>query len=174
MIGTITEIDGVKITDREELIEILSGKSPGEGINIKTRTENQTLNYEIILEEHPKKPGKAWLGIGFFERRSSGISGKIYSLLTMFKKPNVYYEPKFGGLSIFIYDLLWWTILISISVALVNMLPVGIFDGGRFFYLTVLSLTKSERKARKSFAFMTKLILFLVLLLMVFWLFSLF
>ena len=58
-----------------------------------------------------------------------------------------------GDSGIFIYDLLWWLIIISISVALVNMLPVGIFDGGRFFYITVLAMTKKEKVAKKSFKF---------------------
>jgi len=59
--------------------------------------------------------------------------------------------------------------LISISVAFVNMLPVGIFDGGRFFYLTILGITKNKKKAEKTFRFVTKFFLFLLLLLMVFW-----
>jgi len=63
-------------------------------------------------------------------------------------------------------------VIISISVALINMLPVGIFDGGRFFYLTVLGITKSENIAKRAFAFSTYLFLFILLILMVTWLSS--
>ena len=115
--------------------------------------------------------GKAWLGVGFATQESSGLLGRISNFLFSFKKPNVYYKPKFEA-GLFIYNLLWWIVLISFSVALINMLPVGIFDGGRFFYLTILAITKSERKAKRTFSFVTYFFLFLILLLMVFWLFS--
>ena len=140
----------------------------------RTKFNEEILTYDIILEENPENKDIAWLGIGFIDKKSSGIMGKIVNLLSSFKKPNISYEPKFNGVSSFIYDLLWWLVLISISVALVNMLPVGIFDGGRFFYLAVLSLTKNEKIAKKSFTFSTFFILFLLLLIMDFWALSFF
>jgi membrane-associated protease RseP (regulator of RpoE activity) len=98
------------------------------------------------------------------------LSSKIYSkVVSYFKEAHVYYIPKYEMLSTFIYNLLWWILLISISVAIVNMLPVGIFDGGRFFYLTVLGITKSEKFAKKAFAFLTYLFLFIVIGLMIMW-----
>ena len=81
----------------------------------------------------------------------------------------IYYESSLGAFGWFVYYLLWWTVLICISVALVNMLPVGIFDGGRFFYLTVWSITGSEKVAKKAFAISTWVILALIAALMVKW-----
>jgi membrane-associated protease RseP (regulator of RpoE activity) len=49
------------------------------------------------------------------------------------------------------------------------MLPVGIFDGGRFFYLTIWGITKNEKLARNLFKFTTYFILFLLLILMLKW-----
>jgi membrane-associated protease RseP (regulator of RpoE activity) len=49
------------------------------------------------------------------------------------------------------------------------MLPVGIFDGGRFFYLAILGITKKEEVAKKTFKAVTYLFLFLLLIIMVFW-----
>jgi len=46
---------------------------------------------------------------------------------------------------------------------------VGIFDGGRFFYLTVLILTGKEKIAKKAFDLSTWLFLFILFLIMVFW-----
>ena len=51
------------------------------------------------------------------------------------------------------------------------MLPVGIFDGGRFFYITVLAITKKEEVAKKAFKFMTYFFLFLLVVVMLFWIF---
>jgi len=172
--GPIIKINNVRITNSDILKEELSKHFIGEEIKVTTKIDGEILTYDIALEEHPEKPGEAWLGIGFVDKKSSGILGKVLIVISYFKKSNVYYEPKFDGASIFFYDLLWWLVLISVSVALINMLPVGIFDGGRFFYLAVLSLTKNEKMARKFFAFSTYLILFLLLLIMFFWAFSFF
>jgi len=168
----ITGINGVKVDSVDKLVEEISKYSPGEKINITEKTEERFSEKELVLEENPNRPGVAWLGIGFFSRDRGGFFGKLVGGIASFKNPNVYYEPKIDGISIFIYNLLWWIVIISISVAFINMLPVGIFDGGRFFYLTVLAATKSEKIAKRAFAFSTYLFLFLLLLLMIFWLFS--
>ncbi len=170
--GIITEINGVKIKDIDGLVEEISKYSPGDKVTITEKTDTGFSDKEIILEEHPNKPGNTWLGIGFFSKKSGGFFGRLVGKIASFRDKNIYYEPKIDGISVFIYNLLWWVVIISISVALINMLPVGIFDGGRFFYLTVLEITKNENVAKKAFAFSTYLFLFLLLLLMVFWLFS--
>ncbi len=69
----------------------------------------------------------------------------------------------------FIKDFLWWIFIINLLVALFNMLPVGILDGGRFFYLTILGITHSEKIAKKSFKIMTQLILLSLIVIMVKW-----
>ena len=164
----ITEINQVEINSVDKLIEELAKHGIGNEITVKTITDEGVAEKTIILEEHPDTPGTAWLGIGFVSQERAGILGKIIDSLS-FKEPHVYYEPKVGGLSVFIYNLLWWIIIISISVALINMLPVGIFDGGRFFYLTILALTKSEKTAKKLFIFSTRFFIFILLLLLIFW-----
>lgn len=168
----ILKINGQEIQSIEDLDEILFEFSPDEEINITTLSEDEEKTQKITLAEHPKKPEKAWLGIGFFESRE-GIMGRIIQTVS-FKENNIYYKPKFDGLSVFTYNLLWWMVIISISVALINMLPMGIFDGGRFFYLTILSLTGNKKTAEKAFSFMTSFFLFLLLLIMIFWVISFF
>jgi membrane-associated protease RseP (regulator of RpoE activity) len=173
--GAITEINGVTIESKEILSEELSKYSPGEEIIIKTQISDsespEFLEYEIILGEHPDKEDLSWLGVGFIDQEQTGVMGRIVSFFSSFKKPGIYYEAKFGA-GLFIYNLLWWLVLISFSVALINMLPMGIFDGGRFFYLTIFGITKSKKIAEKTFRFITFFFLFLVFLLMAFWLFS--
>jgi membrane-associated protease RseP (regulator of RpoE activity) len=165
--GAILEINGVKVTNRDELRIELEKYSEGDKIFVKTKSD-EVLEYEIVLGKNPYSDS-GFLGIVFNEQVGSGVIGKFSSLIGSFKDSNVYYEPRFDGWSEFIYKLLWWLVLISFSVALVNMLPVGIFDGGRFFYLTILGITKSKKIAEKSFAFVTYLFLFLLLLVMIVW-----
>lgn len=165
--GAITQIDDKKITNLEELRETLQTYSPGDKITIKTIKDEATKDYKIELEE---LDGKAFLGIGVIQPQQKGaFMSKIYVIISKIKDPFTYYESSIGNLGIFIYNLLWWIVLINISVALVNMLPVGIFDGGRFFYLTVWGLTGSKKIGERAFKFSTYFMLFLIVALMVKW-----
>ncbi|HJX50908.1 MAG TPA: site-2 protease family protein [Candidatus Nanoarchaeia archaeon] len=171
IIGAITKINNVKIDSKEKLAKELSFKKPGEEIEIQTFDGETYNSQKIILEENPEKEGMAWLGIGFIEQERQGIMGNIMNAMSRFKEPNVYYQGKFA-FSDFIYNLLWWIILVSISVALINMLPIGIFDGGRFFFLTMTAVTGSEKIAKKTFSTLTLIFLLLLVLMMFFWAFS--
>ena len=164
--GAILKVNGVSINSVDELQKEFMKFSVGEIIEIET-TEGI---YEITLEENPEKKGSPYLGIGFMDQGRTGVIGKVVDSLSP-KTSHVNYEPNFG-MSEFIYKLIWWIVLISLSVALVNMLPVGIFDGGRFFYLTILSITKNKKIAENFFKVSTYFFLFLLLILMVFWVIS--
>ncbi len=171
--NVIVKINGVKVNSKEELGDELLKYSPGDKVLITTLEDGAFRDYEIVLGQNPEDKEIPYIGIGFMEQSSSGLLAKISGLFSYFKKPNVYYAPTFGAAE-FIYNLLWWLVLISFTVALVNMLPVGIFDGGRFFYLTILAITKSKEKAKKMFSFVTYLFLFLLLLIMIFWVINIF
>jgi membrane-associated protease RseP (regulator of RpoE activity) len=160
----ITKLNDVEVNSWENLGNEINKYSPGEEVVITT-TENE---YKVVLGENPSNRSKAWLGIGFRENERSGLLGKFIDKISSFKKQQIHYEEKFVGAE-FIYDFLWWLVLISFSVALVNMLPMGIFDGGRFFYLTILAITKKPKTAEKWFKGVTRFLLFLVILIMVFW-----
>jgi len=164
----ILKINDVDVNSREELGNELAKYSPHETITITTLENGTDRDYEIALGENPEDKDSSYLGVGFIDKKSSGMLGNVMNLFSSFRKENVYYKPNFA-ISEFIYNLLWWLVLISFSVALMNMLPVGIFDGGRFFYLAILGLTKSEKIARRAFAIMTYLFLALVGVIMVFW-----
>lgn len=166
--GAIIKIDGVKITSPSELASQLIKDNPGETITVETKTGNTISDYKIVLAENPGNKNLPYLGIGFNVRQTTGLSGIINSVINFMKQPNVYYEAKYPAAD-FIYNLLWWLVLISMSVALVNMLPMGIFDGGRFFMLTIWGITKNKETAQKIFKFITFLFLLLVLVMMIFW-----
>jgi len=171
--GIIKSINGEKIGSWGDFgIEMIK-YSPGENISLVIKEDSEEKTYQITLGENPENKTKAWLGVGYLSSEPSGIIGKMYLMLSKFKEPSTYYQSRFNAAD-FINDLLWWLIMISFSVAFMNMLPVGIFDGGRFFYLTVWGLTKSKKTAEKTYKFTTYTFLFLVLLIMVFWFKSLF
>lgn len=171
--SVIQEINNIKITDVKKLETELMKYKSGDEITIKSIKNNGSVVDKIILIENPKKNGRAYLGVGFFDKSRSGVISKIYILVSGFKKENVYYEPKYE-ISVFVYDLVWWIIIINLLVALFNMLPFGFLDGGRFFYLTILGITKSKKIAEKSFSGVTYLLFFLLVVLIIKWIFSFF
>lgn len=168
----ITKINGFKTRSYEEMENELKKYSPGEKVTITTYNleTNSEREYQIILAENPEIPGKPFLGIGFndFSKQRKGFSGLILKMF-YFKEPNIYYKPKIDGLSEFIYNMIYWISLINLLVALVNMIPAWIFDGGMFSYLTVLSITKSEESAKKFISWMNKILLLILIILMIKW-----
>ncbi len=174
--GSITHIDDHEITSLEELQHTLRDHvQPGQTVLVRTAyiKDAQTTEAEITTTSLTlaDRQGVAFLGIGSIPQNRDSLMGKVYNLGTLIKNPQVYYTSELGNFGWFIYNFLWWTVLICISVALVNMLPVGIFDGGRFFYLTIAALTGSDKIGRKAFAWSTWIILLLVAALMVKWIF---
>ncbi len=158
----ITSIDGNSITSREDLSRVLSEIAPGKTVRIMTfNGENTEMSYDITLGE---KNDKAYLGIVFYSQKTEGFKGKLNDILNKIKNPNIYYKTTWDGDFVqFIYDLLWWIVMINILVALMNMLPVSILDGGRFFYLTVAGITGKSEWGKKAYSLITWFILFLII-----------
>ncbi len=169
--GPITAIEGMPTRSREELLEAIRSHSPGDEILIETKQDGKKKVYEVVLDE---RNGNAYLGIGF--DYPTGISGAYFNFIANAKNTGpIYYEAKkMGDFAWFVYYLLWWLVLINFLVALFNMLPLGILDGGRFFYLTVWGITGSEKVGRKAFAFATWLIVLAFIMMMVAWFIALF
>lgn len=173
--GVIIEVDGKEVKTHEDLSLLLENYSPGEEINIKTKADEEILEYKFNLGENPNKIGKPMIGIGYATSQRGGLMARVANFFNFFKKPATYYEPMFNAeLIIFIYNLIWWLALINFSVALINMWPVAIFDGGRMFMLTVWAITGSEKFAKTAFKIMTYLILGSLLALMFGWFIAIF
>ncbi len=168
LVGAITSINGRDINTREDLSDALSGLSAGERVSVTTIDSQKLVHsYEFEMSE---KDGRAYMGIGFYSMEGEGFRGFMAKSIAKIRDPNVYYSATWDGdFAQFIYDLLWWVVMINILVALMNMLPVSILDGGRFFYLTILGITGSQRVARKVYGLMGWLILLLLALMMGKW-----
>ena len=168
--GIIIEIDSQSITSHEDITNVLSEFSPGDEISLVTKNNGGKIEYKFKLGENFNEKGKPMIGIGYAGGQRQGFLGKIVNFFMFFKEPTTHYEPRFNAdIIIFIYNLIWWLALINFSVALINMWPVAIFDGGRMFMLTVWGITGSEKFAQTAFKIITYLILGALLLLMFGW-----
>ncbi|MCF7910764.1 site-2 protease family protein [Candidatus Pacearchaeota archaeon] len=168
---TITDLEGEKITSLEKLSEEISKYSPGDSVTITALENYEEKIYEVVLSGKPENPEEAWLGIYF--TGSPATIENHRTIIPFIGENNIFYKTN-NNFFMFIQNLLEWLILISLSVALINMLPVGIFDGGRFFYLTIWGITKNEKIGRKAFTFMTSLFLALLAIMMLAWVINLF
>lgn len=163
---TILSINNQQMNSYEMLSTTLAQAKPGETITILGLTPEETEETKtLVLEE---RNGKAYLGIASIPYQSKGILGSWYNMVSLVKSPSLYYTSSFSGAQ-FIYDLLWWVVIINMLVALFNMFPAGMLDGGRFLYLTVLGLTNSKKLAHHSFAFCTYLLYGVVIVMMLKW-----
>lgn len=175
--GVLTKADNQILKSDSQLKVILLSKSPGDYIKIETKDKGVVKDYNLVLGDNN---GTAYLGIGRAVPKSSGLLSSLikpfYSVIDPLKYQLYYngvnYESKIGELGMFIYDLLWWIILINVSVALMNMLPLGIFDGGRFFMITVAGITGSEKVGEIAYKISTYALLLLVAAFMVKWVFA--
>ncbi len=162
--GAIVEIDGSKIQTYEDVTKIMPGYKPGDEILIKTKYNGEILEYKITLAEDSSQKGRAIIGIG--NDIFSAINTE--NRFAFFKKEYTNYDSKSDFLY-FLYYLMFWVFLLNAGVALFNMLPLLIFDGGRFFYLTIWGITKNEKLAKWAYKWVGILILASLVLLMVVW-----
>lgn len=179
--GAIIEFNGQEISSYQSLVDQIGKSNPGEEVTIKTKTDDGLIHlYDLKLGE---RNGKAYLGIARSDTSSiegrgllSSLSISFYRFLDPIKYNQMFngvlYSSDLGDFGLFVYNLMWWLVLINLSVALVNMLPLGIFDGGRFFFVTVWAITGSKKIGEKAFKASTWILLFLVLLLMIKWAFA--
>lgn len=173
LMGAITTIDDISVSNNLDVSRILADKKPGEKITVTTLDmTNESLpqlNYEFKLGEDYSNSSRAVMGIATVKTAQSANTLKafLYRLFNSFRDPNVFYQPIANPeLTIFLYNLLWWVFMINVSVAIANMIPLGIFDGGRFFYLTILGITRKEKVAAWTFKIMTWIILAILAIMM--------
>ncbi|MBU0958027.1 MAG: site-2 protease family protein [Nanoarchaeota archaeon] len=162
--GVIVEVDGVEIKNQEDLTVYMKERKVGEEIILRTIFDDEEIEYKIELGKDPNNEERAVLGI-----TSTKNVKRILESFAFFKNPGTYYESRVDGITIFIYYLLWWIFLINVAVALFNALPIGIVDGGRIFYITMLSLTKSKKFAEKSYKIVTWFFILLFFAMMWLW-----
>src|SRR3989338_1684394 len=157
--GIITEINGEKIYSLEDLAVNLARYQPGDNVIIAAQFNEEVSSSEVTLGSNPE--GKAYLGVRVGQPRSNSILFYFYNLMPKINNlfTGVYYESRIGDLGAFLFYMIWWVVVINFFVALFNMLPLGILDGGRFFMLTIAGITRSDKFGEMAFKVITAVIL---------------
>ncbi len=170
MKGAIIQADNVKILGQDSLRWFLENKKPGDVVKFITESKTGDEEYDIMLGRRPDDSAKAYLGVGYKEAVPRGFVQKFLAKFMSFKDPTTYYKPRWdASLVYFAYYLFWWIMIINLLVAIFNMIPLGILDGGRFFYLAMFGLSHSKKFAERTYRMMSYLIIFMFVAMMVLW-----
>lgn len=143
----ITSFNGVEISSVEQLFNELNKTEPFEKVSLQT--ENNT--YNLVLTEHPDGKEYGYMGINLANK--TGIKQSILDSVGKFP------VQIFAWLSILIY----WLFLTNLMVGLVNLLPLGIVDGGQMFLIALSSIIKNEKAAKTIFATISIILLLFLL-----------
>jgi membrane-associated protease RseP (regulator of RpoE activity) len=166
--GSIIEIEGYETKTFKDFLKVMENFKPGDEISLKTKFGGEILEFDITLGENPHKPGKPLIGVaekGFRTNIAEWMAFKI------FKERNTNYEVKNRFLE-YLYFLVFWIVLINFLVGLFNMLPFAVLDGGRFFFLTIWGLTRSEKIGKAAYKWAGIIILAMFILMMLGWVFG--
>jgi len=165
--GTIIEIDNKNIRTHRDLVDSLAAKRPSDKINIKTSYGEEVIEYNLVLGVNPRDNTKPMLGIA----NNPNLILNTADFLAFFKSNFTEYKIN-GEFLLFFYYMAFWIFFLNIAVAIFNMLPLGVLDGGRFFYLTVWGITGSEKTGKKVYSWAGRIILFIFVIMMLSWLFG--
>lgn len=116
----IVGVNGKPVRTMDDFSSALSSYKPGDSVVLTVARGGRVINVSVVLSARPGEPEKPMLGVYI----SQAISSEH------------------------LYSTLWWTAVVSGSVALLNMLPLYPLDGGRLLALAVSSFATRWKKAR--------------------------
>ncbi|AEC51688.1 serine protease htra related protein [Pyrococcus sp. NA2] len=119
----IVGINGEPIKTLEEFMNFMNKTKPGDKITLTILRENKIVNITLILGQHPKIPGKGFIGIYPTQNFVSKIGFK-------------------DGLMV-LFSTFYWIYVLNFGVGLMNLLPVIPLDGGR---MLIDTLTEASPK----------------------------
>ena len=143
----ITRINNVEINTIEDLTATLDKTIPYEKLTLETK--NNT--YQLVLGENPNDKESGYMGVNLGTK--VGLNQGIVNKVGLFPVQALIW------LSILIY----WLFLTNLMVGLVNLLPIGIVDGGLMFNLALGHFIKNEKTVKIIFGTVSIILLLFLL-----------
>jgi membrane-associated protease RseP (regulator of RpoE activity) len=135
----ILALNNIEISNLKEFFDTLNKTVPFEKAELKT---NKAIYY-MTLGENPQAE-RGYIGLQL--------------------APNLNFWAK---LLVWLNILIYWIFLTNLMVGLINLLPIGIVDGGRMFYLVLLTVFKKEKIAKRTFNVVSIILLLMLLLFLI-------
>lgn len=104
----IVMMNNTSIKHFDDLVRFLAGTRPGNTVILKVKRGGETLNVVITLARHPVNSSRGFIGAYFdnyFPNDPSGVLTRV----------------------------IWWLLVVTISISVINILPIYPLDGGRIF-----------------------------------------
>jgi membrane-associated protease RseP (regulator of RpoE activity) len=141
----ITEINGLKTNSSDTFNKVVAGLKPNQTATFVTT--NGTFN--ITLTSRPDNASRGYIGIDLQQ---------TYNIKEAFRtKYRLQTEAAF-----FLAPTLFWIFFLSFNIALVNLLPVSPFDGGKMFE----EIMADFRVRRKNKELLLKIVLSIIIVLL--------
>ncbi|MDD4878283.1 MAG: site-2 protease family protein [Candidatus Nanoarchaeia archaeon] len=149
----ISSINGISL-DSVESIMAASSFYPGQSIEMMT-----SQGYaKVKAVEDPNNSSRGIIGINSFEFQAKLKREWASPFLPAIKWVNMLFA---------------WLFMISIGIALFNLLPLGAVDGGRMFLVAMLWIFKDEKKAKRAWSIFSGICLLLIFINLVPWIIKL-
>jgi len=138
----ILKMDDMQMQSSDNFTDFMESRSANDTITMITNLST----YSIVLAEHPKKPGKAYLGI------TAAPESRI--------KPSFIetYGKTIPNVLVWLIGLFYWMFLLNLGIGLFNLVPLGPIDGGRMLRTALLHFFE-EKKAVKIWLFVSVIVL---------------
>jgi membrane-associated protease RseP (regulator of RpoE activity) len=143
----IYSVSGVSTEDTENFILATETFKPNKMVKLVTNKGD----FEFKAKEHPDDSSKGYIGVADFS-------------LSLVVKEKFSAFGQLPWFAIWFNKLIVWLFIINLGVGLFNLLPLGIVDGGRMYYLLALAVVKNEKIAKKLWTTVSLFILFLILI----------
>ena len=144
---TVLFVNNFPVSTTEDFKNVLANLKPDDKVIIQT---NNTIK-NLIATKNPNNVSKGYLGISIAPldlKVKDGIIKKYGNFIPL--------------TILWIAKLFFWLFAINLGVALFNLLPLAIVDGGRMFTTGLSYFVKSKRKIYIIFRAITFLCLFLI------------
>jgi len=143
----IYSINDIKTPDSESFLEATETFKPDKLVSLVTNKGS----FEFKAKEYPDNSSKGYVGIADFA-------------LSLEIKQKFSYLGKLPFFVLWFNKLIFWLFIVNVGVGLFNLLPLGIVDGGRMFYLVMLGIFKNEKLAKKLWTFASLFLLLIILI----------
>ncbi|RLE59381.1 MAG: hypothetical protein DRJ32_04715 [Thermoprotei archaeon] len=126
----ILEINGERINTTQDFSLLMSKTRPYDDINLTIMRSGRILSLHVKLDKHPRNTSRGFLGVSVIQN---------LDFILPCEKTTV----------IILYRIFIWNAIICSSIAIVNMLPIFISDGGQMVRFILEKIVKSERVAER-------------------------
>ncbi|MFH0862119.1 MAG: site-2 protease family protein [Candidatus Altiarchaeota archaeon] len=126
----VYSIDGKPTTNLTAFKAATASMPPGEVITLDTSKGS----YELKLAANPEDQGKGYVGVYLKENPMlGGLLGELFGI----------------GALVFMLEMLEWIAFFNLNIALVNIMPLIPFDGGRMFKEVISTMRMSELNVKR-------------------------